>query len=85
MCRVWFCLVGAKNTPETVWNAPEAAFKMMVARTPNKLHSQVIEYSETRRKLVRYQTTDTLSRRKSDILEANADAVLKRVFKINGD
>ena len=85
MCRVWFCLVGAKNTPESVWNAPEAAFKMMVARTPNKLHSQVIEYSETRRKLVRYQTTDTLSRRKSDILEANADAVLKRVFKINGD
>ena len=81
MCRVWFCLVGAKNTPECVWDAPEAAFKMMVARTPNNLHSQVIEFSETRRKWVRYQTTDTLSRQKSADLEAKADASLKRVFK----
>jgi hypothetical protein len=80
MCRVWFCLVGAKNTPESVWDAPEAAFKMMVARTPNKLHSQVIEYSKNRKDPIRYQATDVLSRRKNDILEANADAILARVF-----
>ena len=40
MCRVWFYLVGAKNTPETVWDAPESAFTMMVARTPDQLHWQ---------------------------------------------
>jgi hypothetical protein len=84
MCRVWFCLVGAKNTPESVWDAPEAAFKMLVARTPNKLHSQIVEFSKTRRNMIRHQSTDTFSRRRSDILEANADAILARVFKING-
>ncbi len=80
MCRVWFCLVGAKNTPGSVWDAPEAAFKMMVARTPNKLHSQVVEYSKDRNDPIRYQATDVFFRRKSDILEANADAILAMVF-----
>ena len=84
MCRIWFCLVGTKNTPESVWDAPEAAFKIMVARTPNKLHSQIVEFSKTRRNMIRHQSTDTFSRRWSDILEANADAILARVFKING-
>ena len=81
MCRVWVCLVGDKNTPEPIWDAPEVAFKMMVARTPNKLHSQLMEYSYTRRvELVRYETTDTLSRQTSVVLEANADAISARVF-----
>jgi hypothetical protein len=80
MCCVWFCLVGAKNTPQCVWDAPEAEFKMMVARTPNKLHSQVVEFSKTRKNSLRYQTTDTFSRRKSGILEANVDAILARVI-----
>ena len=35
MCRVWFCLVGPKKTMKITWDAPEMAFKMMVARTPN--------------------------------------------------
>lgn len=81
MCRVWFCLIGAKNTPEGVWDAPEVAFKMMVARTPNKLHSQLMEYSYTRRvDLIRYETTDMLSRQTSAVLESNVDAILARVF-----
>ena len=43
MCRVWFCLVGAKNTTKVTCDAPEVAFTMMVERTPNKLHSQSVE------------------------------------------
>jgi hypothetical protein len=33
MYRVWFCLVGDKNTPESNWDAPESAFKMIVSRS----------------------------------------------------
>ena len=81
MCRVWFCLIGSKNTPEGIWNAPGVAFKMMVARTPNKLHSQLMEYSYTRRAdLVHYETTDMFTRQTSAVLEGNVDVILARVF-----
>jgi len=56
----------------------------MVARTPNKLHSQIVEFSKTRRDMIRHQSTDTFSRREIDILEAYADILLEKVFKING-
>jgi hypothetical protein len=81
MCRVWFCLVGAKNTPETTWDAPESAFKMMVARTPDKLHSQANEYSSKLTRSVRYHTSVILSKRTGADLEVEADAILAKLFK----
>jgi hypothetical protein len=80
MCRVWFCLVGPKNTQETTWDAPESAFKMMVMRTPNKLHSQAAEYAKTSKKLDFYRSSLTMSRRASADHETQADAILAKVF-----
>ena len=81
MCRVWFCLVGAKNTPETIWDAPESAFKIMVARTPNKLHSQANEHLSKRMRSVSYETSAILSKRNGTDLEMEADTILAKTFK----
>lgn len=80
MCRVWFCLVGSKNTPDMMWDAPETAFKMMVARTPNKLHSQALEYCKIRKDCVFYNTSPSISMRTSKDLETKADKILAKVF-----
>jgi hypothetical protein len=57
ICRVWFCLVGAKSTRELTWGAPVYAFKMMVARTPNKLNSQALEHCKLKRGVIRNHET----------------------------
>ena len=62
MCRAWFYLLKAKNTREMTWVAPELAFKMMVARTPNKLNSQALERFKTKKGVIRYHNTLDLAR-----------------------
>ena len=84
MCRVWFCLVGPKNTSEATWDAPEAAFKMMVARSPNKCHSQFYEYSRGRKDCIFYHTSLSMSMRTSDDLEDAANKILAKIFNVKG-
>ena len=81
MCRVWFCLVGANNTPKSTWDAPEAAFKMMVARAPNKLHSQSVEYCRSSNKSGDYRTSADVSMHNSADLEDKVDSILAIVLK----
>jgi hypothetical protein len=81
MCRVWFYLVGAKNTTGSTWDAPETAFKIMVASTPNKLHSQAVEYCKMRKDSVEYRTSAAMSKRRSGDLDTKADSILAKLFK----
>lgn len=81
MCRVWFCLIGPKNTHETTWDAPETAFKMMVARSPNKLHIQAFECTKTHKsRMGSYRMSTCILKRSSEELEAEADAILAGLF-----
>jgi hypothetical protein len=83
MCRVWFCLVGAKNTTKNTWDAPETAFKMMVARTPNKLHSQSIEYCRKFKGYDGHRMSSVLAMHNSAKLEAEAERILANVFDVD--
>jgi hypothetical protein len=76
MCRTWFCLIGAKNVTKVTWGAPEAAFKMMVARTPNKLHIQAVETNRGRH----CTNTPVFWFYNSAKLEAKADRILAKLF-----
>ena len=82
MCRVWFCLVGAKNTMDKIWDAPEMAFKMMVARTPNKLHSQSVEYCRKFKGFNGHRMSSVLSMHSNAKLEAEANRLLANVFDV---
>ena len=81
MCRVWFCLIGPKNTREATWDAPESAFKMMVARDPNKPHTQSTEYTKNKgAHAIYYHSTPTLTMRMVGDLEAKTDKILENLF-----
>ena len=82
LCHVSFCIVGPKNTPEHTWDAIEAAYKLLISRTPNKLHSQSIEYYKGKFK-DRERTSiysDQFESYKRQDLEAEADRLLSSVF-----
>lgn len=82
VCNVWFCITGSKNTPQWVWNAPETAFKLLVARRQKSLHDQKIELSDRRGRLtsgVLSYLVETGATSASE-LTLSAHKVLERAF-----
>ena len=76
MCRTWFCLIGAKNLTKATWDAPETAFKMLVARTPNKLHVQAVEKNHNEN----WKDTSVFLLFNSAKLEVKANRILAKLF-----
>lgn len=78
--RVWFRFKGAKNTPQSAWDLPESAFKILCARDPFKLHDQNVESLCDRASGLQVTTRDVCIRWSHKTCTKNAWKLIKKAM-----